>query len=203
MQSQIHHFRASAPPTEKHIHCLWNTVTDKQYNNKNPAFKIVLNGKLVAITTSLALNLDDVLLRDNTFSYLRSSIVQGTSIEAGATVHAQGNICYSVHQTQQSKNRDVCPVEFDGTIRKDMRQHFLEYLTKSIGLDFEKAYQARTLNFSREDRSVGYEDKVRLNDILLFDITGVVINADTVNALPLNAVGKRKSYGFGNVIVNN
>lgn len=200
MTANFHQFRASVQPTEKHLHCLWNVLTNKAFNNANPEFKIIPNGKLIGITTSLSIPVRDVVLDDLSFKYLRSNQIESTLYSTGLMVHAQGNLCYSMHSTKTKK--DLCPVGLDGELRKDTKLHFLTYLTQSTGLDFIAADKEGHLNFSREDRSIGYEDKVRLNDIIIFDITTTVVDNLKVNSLPFRAIGRRKSYGFGHVSIN-
>ena len=202
MHSTIYHFRSSIIPSEKHLHCLWNTLTNKAYNQKNADFKIVPNGKLVAIITKTTLPTTNVVLNDITFTFVRASQVAATSYEQGQVVHAQGNLSYSVHQRKDGKSWDVCPIELDGSLRKEFRNHFLAYMSHATGLNFEEAFKQGALNFSRENRSC-LKDKVHLNDIIVFDITASIQDAAKANAQPLQAIGRRKSYGFGHVVINN
>ena len=202
MHSTIYHFRSSIIPSEKHLHCLWNTLTDKAFNQKNVDFKIIPNGKLVAVITNIPLPKSDVQLRDTTFTFVRESQVAATSYTPGQVVHAQGNLCYSVHHQKDGKSWDVCPVELDGSIRKELCSHFLAYMSRATGLDFEEAFKEGHLNFSRENRSC-LADKVHLNDIIVFDLTASVQDVEKVNTLPMSGIGRRKSYGFGHVLINN
>lgn len=202
MNSSIYHFRATNIPNEKHLHCLWNTLTNKAFNQQNAEFKIVPNGKLVAVITNIPLLKSDVILHDTAFTFVRESQVFSTSYEDEQVVHAQGNLCYSVHHKKDGRSWDVCPIELDGSIRKELRTHFLAYMSSATGLDFEGAFNDKNLNFSRENRSY-VKDKVHLNDIIVFDITAKVGDAKKVNSLPINGIGRRKSYGFGHVVINN
>lgn len=202
MTYYIHQFRATKTPSEKHIHCLWNHLTDKKFNQQNPDFKIVPNGRIinVFVDSKIILELKDVLLNDLSFNYLKSHSAESTNYQNEQFVHAQGNLSYSIHS--QITKKDICPVELTGQLRDEHKVHFLKYISSSTGLDFEDAYKNKNLHFSREQRSDIVNDKVHLNDVLLFDVTARIIDQDKVNSLPYRAIGRRKSYGFGHVHID-
>lgn len=200
MSHQKHIFRAQTAPTHKELHCLWATLTNKRFENKNLIdFKVVANGRLVQVICAEPITPQNVSLASNVFTYLRSEQVGATNYVEGQMVSVQGELAYSVHSTKTGK--DECPVDAFGRLKTHLRTTFLAYLTAQTGVDFEQAFDIEALEFSWENRS-DPSSKVWLNDVIAFNATGSVVNAVVANSLATRAIGRRRSYGLGNAQIS-
>lgn len=194
-----HTFRAEHNPTNQELHCLWSTLTDKSHEqNHDWDFKVEANNKLVSITTDKEIPLKDIELRTNRFVYLRSKEVRPTEFSNGQFVRLHGKIAYSVRGSVDGK--EYCPVDGYGRLKEEFGKKFLQYLSKATGVDFERAADSEMLNFSF-DSDIQSGKKVWLNDIIIFDVTSSVFDAQKLNSLSYRAIGRRKSFGLGNVVV--
>ncbi len=196
MTHQTHLFRASKVPSAKHLHCLWNHLTDKKFNGLNPSFKIVQDNRLIRVTSNIPLMPKDVDLQDLSFDFVRSEETPPLVLNAGDYVHVVGSFSYSVHQTHRG---DRCPLDPLGQYRPDLKEHFLSYLTKCTGLDFR---ETSSNAFSLSTIGDKAHDKIHLNDIIEVDTTVRVIDQNTAQELAYNAIARRKSYGFGHLSVD-
>lgn len=194
-----HTFRAEHNPTNQELHCLWSTLTDKAHEqNHDWEFKVEANNKLVSITSDKEIPAQDVELESNRFVYLRSKEVKAFEFENGQFVRLQGTISYSVRGSADGK--DYCPVDGYGQLKEEFGKKFLQYLSKSTGVDFERAAESEMLHFSF-DSEMQSGKKVWLNDIIIFDATSNVVDSQKLNSLSYCAIGRRKSFGLGNVVV--
>jgi hypothetical protein len=190
-----HVFRAKSRPTPKELHCLWATLTDKAHvNDSDAVYRISTNHKLVSIVCDEGIPSVTVELDTNAFVPLRAEPVMVTAIQPGQMVRVQGALAYSIHDTKT--NKDLCPVDALGQLKAQGRGHFLAYLSKQLGLDVATAFKDGQATFSWDDWSEP-DDKVWLNDVILVDVIGTVIDAERLNQLPVRAIGRRKSYGAG------
>jgi hypothetical protein len=196
MTHQTHLFRASKVPSAKHLHCLWNHLTDKKFNGLNPSFKIVQDNRLIRVTSNIPLMLKHVDLQDLSFDFVRSEEASPLLLSVGDYVHVVGTFSYSVHRTH---NVDRCPLDPLGQYRPDLKEHFLSYLTKCTGLDF---HETSSNAFSLSTIGDKAHDKIYLNDIIEVDTTVRVIDQNTAQELAYNAIARRKSYGFGHLSVD-
>ena len=196
MTHQTHLFRASKVPSAKHLHCLWNHLTDKKFNGLNPSFKIVQDNRLIRVTSNIPLVLKHVDLQDLSFDFVRSEEASPLLLSVGDYVHVVGTFSYSVHHTH---NVDRCPLDPLGQYRPDLKEHFLSYLTECTGLDFR---ETSSNAFSLSTIGDKEHDKIHLNDIIEVDTTVRVIDQNTAQELAYNAIARRKSYGFGHLSVD-
>lgn len=189
-------FRATRVPSDKEVHCLWAHLTDKQATGFD--FRIQRSGRLVRIYSPEALRAVSVELSDITFQYLHSRDGERPAYAQGDLVRVHGELSYSVHDT--SSGKDFCPVDAIGQLRPRFGEVFLAYLAKHTGLNVESSDNA-VCRFSKEDRSIP-QDKVWLNDVIRFELMAQITDAAVFNSLAYRGIGRRKSYGLGNVFVS-
>lgn len=193
-------FRADKNPTNKELHCLWATLTDKAHLDQHgEQFRVYANGKQVHIVTQRAFAQSDVVLASNQFKFLRTQEQALFNHKEGQFVRIQGEMSYSVHN--RASNKDECPVDAFGRVKPHLKESFLRYLEKATGLAVADA-NADQVSFAWESREAASgPGKVWLNDVITFSIAARVANAEALNALAVSAIGRRKSYGLGTVIV--
>ena len=200
MNSVCYIYRAKLLPSPKELHCLWATLTDKSVMNRSDVdFRISQQGRVISVVSSLALPTELVSLETNSFEFVRQFPQKIGTYQSGQVVRMQGRLAYSVHRSLSRK--DECPVDYGGSIKPALKEQFLNYMTHQTGLDFISAErQGKSLALARENLSTP-EDKVWLNDVISFDVVGSVVCAETLNKLPIRAIGRRKSYGMGTALV--
>lgn len=107
------------------------------------------------------------------------------------------------------KPLEYCVLDTKSRFKKGTKKAFLEYLTKETGLDFVNAEKNNTVKFERivmdenEIFSKSISKKVAIRNVIAINAETIkVLDADKVNALSFRQIGKRKSYGMGNVLLN-
>lgn len=191
----VHTYRCTHTASPKEIHCFFSTLTDKAHvNQENMAFKVSQNGRLVQVTSEKDSLSSFVELENIRFERIRSSQVAPYAFKVGDHVTVQGELSYSVHKTGSNKKR--CPVDARGELKPELSELFLSYLTRVTGIDCARANAAGMLALAWEDRS-SPQDKVWLNDVILLNLVGPVVDAQALNRLAVSSVGRRRSYGLG------
>lgn len=123
------------------------------------------------------------------------------SFENGDYININGQISYAIKDRVTHKKQ--CPINNFGNfdtkkLNNEKKQHFINYLENNLGIVID--------NFDDLKFSRNLKDEIYLNTatsklfINIFNINGNVFvkNKDIINLLSVNAVGKDKSYGFGN-----
>lgn len=133
--------------------------------------------------------------------------VKTEDLKVGDFVRVSGIISYSTKEKQpDGKVFELCPVDFKGNIKN--KDKFAYYLTKSTGLDFIKGINfndrvsierlfVSDLGFLNDDQ----KSKVFIKNLIMINAIVEISDAEKVNELYFNSVGKRKSYGLGNLLV--
>lgn len=194
-------FRSKKAITRKEVHCLWNTLTNKQYNNQNPDLKIRVEGRLVKITCP-GIELDVTSQKEwgfetNAFTFVRAQEIPSIHFQTGDFVLLAGTFSYSVHERKTGKDR--CPVDVHGVVRSQYKDTFLRYLQERTGVDVQDAYARDHVEFGWSDDPMqnSEHDKIVLNDMISMRLRGRVVNPSALSCLQHNALGRRKSYGCG------
>ena len=100
---------------------------------------------------------------------------------------------------KKSSHKDECPLDEFGRIKSHLKEQFFSYMQGETGVNFRAAADG-TVSFAWENRSVPSE-KIWLNDVITFSVTAPIVDASRLNTLPFRAIGRRKSYGLGSVVV--
>ena len=200
MTPQEYTFVAARPVSKNEAHCLWNTLTDKKYNHTNTSFKMSTRGtQLTLVCTDTFVLSAPVTLNHQSFALVSTKPASAYNVSVGDQVLISGLMSYSVHENKSRKDR--CPVRADGSMVPKYQQTFLDYLTKTTGVDATAAHARGDLEVYQLDIAQE-KDKVYLNDLIVMKLRGDVVDATTTQSLAFNAIGRRKAYACGAMSVD-
>ncbi len=172
---------------------------DKILGKLKPEYKHYVNGKLFTLKVK-ELNRQDYIF---------------TTFHMNDVVCIEGILNYHIKYKEGNTVKLQCPINLEGKFKTDaknksVKQHFLKYLTDSIGIDCysisEKTEQFRLERIFFEENEqhldVNHEHKkVLFKNLIYVYIKGKIDNPDTLNRLQYSSIGKRRSYGFGNLFI--
>ncbi|MBC7473937.1 MAG: hypothetical protein H7263_06565 [Candidatus Sericytochromatia bacterium] len=118
------------------------------------------------------------------------------------TVHNQKGVLIRKHKS---------PIMPNGEILKGEKQATLDYLEKKLGIDLrtqtgDRSFRFEMLSYKNFESkhsvySKSNQKKLSLHNVFSFEIQGFIKNANTVNSLEFTSIGKKRSYGFGNIYI--
>lgn len=128
-------------------------------------------------------------------------------INIGDFVRVSGVISYAnKEEMPDGKIRDVCPIDFKGNIKNKNKLAY--YLTKNTGLDFEKNIDSKDRvlinRLFLEDLGLSNNNeksKVFIKNLIMINAILEVKDKDMVELLHVTSIGKKRSYGLGNLFV--
>lgn len=161
-----------------------------------------------------------VLLEDKEF-------VDFTNFKIGDFVKITGMVSLSKTLTENKifevvlpngekvKRKHVGSVNFMGVFESGDRQRTLDYFENKIGV-LLRTGQLEAKKFSPNFSPISYKQfdeghivksgnnghKMSFHNVFLFTMFGIVNNADLANKMNATSIGKKRSYGFGNVTLN-
>lgn len=145
-----------------------------------------------------------VLFSDNKFT-------PSWSFKKGDFVRLQGVLSYAKKVKEGEKVIHQSPVTLKGNLFLENKEHTLKYLESKLGIDLSNQIDFRSLRFefiSYKSFEDGYDvysksnnQKISFHNVFSFDFDVYVVDEKIVNSLEYSSVGKKRSYGFGNVFV--
>lgn len=125
----------------------------------------------------------------------------------GDFIRVSGIISYAYKEKiSDGKNIEICPIDFKGNIKDDSK--FAYYLTKNTGLDFEKSIKHKDrVMINRlfiEDLGLSNDknkSKVFIKNLIMVNAIVEIVDADIAQSLYLTSIGKKRSYGLGNLFL--
>lgn len=199
------------------LHSLYTTLRfkEKKIENLQEDFKVWSEGRNVFII----MEKDKIENESMSFEFIsknKESIKikkfseQDLSVDGfqvGDFVKVSGFISYAQKIKQDNgKTIEICPLDFKGNIKN--KDKFIHYLNNSTGLDFSE-------NIDSNDRviinrllvsDIGVDNKdnkskVFMKNIIMINAIVKVIDVDLANSLVFRSIGKKRSYGMGNLCV--
>lgn len=133
-----------------------------------------------------------------TLKFKNKSSFECFNVEKNTVVRFRGMLSYA----RKEKSKHICPVKGEGFISMDEKQKFVEYFLNNTGIAI-KDCEVQQISAQRLPSS---KSKTNGQDVLLnniFGILGVGIIEDNEKAkrLMVSSVGKKRSYGLGNVFI--
>lgn len=133
----------------------------------------------------------------------------------GDFVFASGVISYAKNLNtkdvlySEKKIKHQSPINPHGEILKGEKKSTIEYLENKLGIDLNSQISERTFRFeiisykhfesNKNVYSKSNNNKLSLHNVFSFELQGFVKNCETINSLEYTSIGKKRSYGFGNV----
>lgn len=207
-------------PTNENLHQLYTTVRDpiKKHLNLNEEFKIWNDGRKIHIIMD-----DNKITQISTYQFVTNN---GTSVinikpldkidfippvyKKGDIVNLSGILSYS-HKYYKEDNKfiEVCPINMEGKFKSGLKKGFIDYLEDKTGLLFSSMTEDTTrLRFERlfTDEKNIYEKKslnrkVYYRNIVLIQGILEIVDPNKLSQLSYQMIGKKRSYGFGNFMV--
>lgn len=205
-------------PSPQILHNLYTSIrfAKEKENNLNEDFKIWHDGRTIFII----MDEDKIQNNASNFSFegikiklLRTVTFNPSNFIKGDIVSLNGVINYAYkHYKDENgvvlkKPKESCPVTMKGTLKSEMKISFLEYLENTTGLALKNMTEDKErLRFERlfiDEKDI-YQQKVMTKKIMIKNlilISGLleVIDENKANALAYKMIGKKRSYGFGNM----
>lgn len=126
------------------------------------------------------------------------SSFESCDIEKNAVVRFRGVLSYA----RKEKNKHICPVKGEGFISMEEKQKFIEYFERTTGLTIKDCeVQQVSVQQLPSSKSKTNGKDVLLNNVFAIVGVSVVDNSEKANKLAVSSIGKKRSYGFGNVFV--
>lgn len=147
-------------------------------------------------------------------------------------VVVEGVISYCIHATTEQHGRTnsrgapskkICPIDLKGNFvlhktkdGRSARQCLMDYLKTHTGLNVDVAQidqradvRFEPLNYKTFQRPDGQQvhskrngQQIDIHNAFYFHATAQVVDAEKTNNLSVTSIGRRRSYGFGNLVVS-
>lgn len=210
-------FVANSKVDNDTLHSLYTTLRfkEKKIENLQEDFKVWNEGRNIFII----MEKDKIENESMSFEfisknkeYIKIKKLSGQDLsvdgfQVGDFVKVSGFISYAQKIKQDNgKTIEICPLDFKGNIKN--KDKFIHYLNNSTGLDFSE-------NIDSNDRviinrllvsDIGVDNKdnkskVFMKNIIMINAIVKVIDVDLANSLVFRSIGKKRSYGMGNLCV--
>ena len=206
------------------IHSLYTSVIflNEKKENSEEEFKVFNNGRMATII----MNENLIENNQNNFTFMnfdgeiklkllkKEPFVSDVTIKQEDVVSVFGLISHTqkFYTNEDGSKRDN-PVEYCvlnqlSQFKPKTKKQFLSYLTEKTGLDFISAEKEGNVSFERvvsdENEIVNGKTnkKVLMRNIIAINGSMLkVINSQVANSLSYKMIGKRKTYGFGNITI--
>lgn len=205
-------------------HALFSHITNKKLEtlninaySKSPVFKVFMEDRVITII----LDTEDFekLLKDSfEFSHKGkpltlvlwsdNEILKEQNLFENDYVNAQGVISYST----KINNKNRCPVKFDGTFNENMKQDTLKYLSEKTGIKLDSSvtdqrdFRFEAISYKHfktgNVHSKSNNNKLDFHNVFYFSIQGFIENPCKANMMKYTSIGKKRSFGFGNIDVS-
>lgn len=199
------------------LHSLYTTIRFKEdkISNLKERFKVWNEGRNIYIiiekekientnTYFEFLSKNGEIIKIKKFS---EKDVNFENVNIGDFVKVSGIISYAYKEKMpDGKIVDICPIDFKGNIKN--KEKLAYYLTKNTGLDFEKdiEFKDRVLinRLFLEDIGLSNNDKkskVFIKNLIMINAILPVKDEKIANLLNISSIGKKRSYGLGNLFI--
>ncbi|MDI6977117.1 hypothetical protein [Serratia sp. Se-RSBMAAmG] len=210
-------FVANSKVDNDTLHSLYTTLRfkEKKIENLQEDFKVWNEGRNIFIimekdkieNESMSF---EFISKNKEYIKIKKFSGQDLSVDGfqvGDFVKVSGFISYAQKIKQDNgKTIEICPLDFKGNIKN--KDKFIHYLNNSTGLDFSE-------NIDSNDRVIinrlfvsdiginnkDNESKVFMKNIIMINAIVKVIDVDLANSLFFRSIGKKRSYGMGNLFV--
>lgn len=206
-------------PTPEILHNLYTNIRfskDKE-DNLNEEFKIWQDGRTIFIIMDedkIQNNASNFVFKNIKIKLLRTVKFNPSDFIKGDVVSLSGVINYAYkHYKDENgvvlkKAKESCPVNMKGTFKSGLKISFLEYLESMTGLGFKNMTgDKERLRFERlfRDEKDIYQNvigkKIMIKNLIRVSGLLEVIDENKANTLSYKMIGKKRSYGFGNITV--
>lgn len=203
--------------SEKTLHSLYTTIRflNDKVSNLEEDFKIWNEGRSIFIIMdeNKIENLKNEFAFRNKGKDIKIKFVSKEkfilpSIKEDDIVTISGTLCYTYKYYNEDKIVEVCPININGKFKEKTKKSFINYLEINTGLNFLQAVDSKEdVRFERlfiDEKEIynnNINKKVLNKNIVLVQATLKVINPEKTKALFYKMIGKKKSYGFGNMSV--
>lgn len=199
------------------LHSLYTTIRFKKekIDNLKETFKVWHEGRNIYIIIGKDKiendgNLFEFFSKNGDVIKIKKFNEQDVTIpelSLGDFVNISGVISYANKQKAEDGNIvEICPVDFKGNIKNQEKLAY--YLTKNTGLDFEKNIDSKDrvlinrlfledLGLSNDDK----KSKVFIKNLIMINAIVQVKNVEIAKSIYVNSIGKKRSYGLGNLFL--
>lgn len=199
------------------LHSLYTTIRFKKekIDNLKETFKVWHEGRNIYIIIGKDKiendgNLFEFISKNGDVIKIKKFNEQDVTIpelSLGDFVNISGVISYANKQKAEDGNIvEICPVDFKGNIKNQEKLAY--YLTKNTGLDFEKNIDSKDrvlinrlfledLGLSNDDK----KSKVFIKNLIMINAIVQVKNVEIAKSIYVNSIGKKRSYGLGNLFL--
>lgn len=196
------------------LHSLYTTIRFKEnkISNLKEDFKVWKEGKniFIILEENKIENKKELYEFNNgiKIKFLKKESISKTNFELGDWVRIEGIFSYAYKSTKD-KNKEICPIDFKGNFNNiKNKEQFCYYLTNKTGADFFKSIDSKDRvaikRLFLEDIGLlerKNETKVLMKNLIMINAVVEVVDQEVVNFLNYSSIGKKRSYGLGNMSV--
>lgn len=212
-------FVANKIPSEETLHSLYTSVRfeNEKIQNLNEDFKIWNDGRSIFIImdNDKIENIKDIysFIDNNKKDEIKIKLISQKpynipDLKVDDIVTITGTLCYTYKHHNQNKTIESCPINMKGKFKDGTKQPFLKYLNEKTGLNFSQAVESkedvrfeRLFTDEKDIYSNNITKKVLVKNIILVQATLRVEDPEITKSLFYKMIGKKKSYGFGNMTI--
>lgn len=208
-------------------HALFSRITDgylskmeTNSHSKQPEYKISFLDRVITILINsndfpniikpdvVSFNNEGKTLMGNFFS--ENDFLPTYNFQENEFVFASGIISYAKNlNTKEPGRKHSSPINPKGEIVFGEKHHTLTYLENKLGIELLSQANDRNFRFEmlsykhfqgrNEVYSKTNNNKLSIHNVFSFELQGYVKKPKISNSLEFSSIGKRRSYGFGNV----
>lgn len=208
-------------------HALFSRITDGYLSkmeinshSKQPEYKISFLDRVITILINsndfpniikpdvVSFNNEGKTLMGKFFS--ENNFLPTYNFQENEFVFASGIISYAKNlNTKELGRKHSSPINPKGEIVLSEKLHTLTYLENKLGIELLSQANDRNFRFEmlsykhfqgrNEVYSKTNNNKLSIHNVFSFELQGYVKNPKISNSLEYSSIGKRRSYGFGNV----
>lgn len=215
MYSIIEYF-TPVVPNELMLHALFSSVTKNALRTlhsdmyRQPTYKIWDEGQRIFIVvdesnTDLFGNAEycDVTLLHQgevvLVKFIEKRPFTPSLVQHGARVNVMGVINYA----RNIQGKHFCPIKNDRFVHAKDEHNFREYFQRQSGIVLN---EVRAMHVPHQKlpspKSASNNNTIVFHTVFGLQGSGSVENADKATLLQVSSIGKKRSYGFGHMVVN-
>lgn len=221
------HWVCSQMPNSLTLHALYTSIRiGNKINESKPQiegenFKIWQNGKAIYII----MDSDKIENNSNFFDFCNGfQKIRLISIKDydmplwnNDFINISGKFIYSYKyydEKNTKKYKEVCPIGLNGLLKLDngknqIKTSFIEYMERNTGLNFiDYLKNTSSLRFERvyeDEKDINNEKnkkKILFKNIIYINANLKINNIENLNKLYYSSIGKKRTYGFGSLILS-
>lgn len=207
------------------VHSVLSTIYNKRQENVDLPYKIWQMGKTIhLISDDPCLKLDNMQFNhyatrnDKIPSKINVKLLSVTNepqncFQNGNRVVVSGIMSYGTHVGENSKlnltdndrrQKNISPVQLNGELNPTTKEIMKRYLEDRLGITVNLNYVDKATNFIPMKDIICYQNGNvyrKITNVFALEIIGEVVDSGKTSNLSCCSIGRKRSYGLGNIMV--